>query len=153
MHKHDDGRKCDACSKGNEYVKNKQKESMEKYGWYCHCITDGDYTPFGVNFHTHGFPETFGVPDVQLCIPIDPQDMHRIVWQLAELLRKGMKIGVGDFPDSGIFPKPYVAKFIEVEEGDRKVLRLIVPDKNGGYGGDYGKQLLMLTNKPVKNGT
>ena len=140
----DDGCKCHAektekhcpCSvcdgqENLEELAKREAEMMDKQGWVAHCVScDDDQTPMGFNYHTHGFEKSFGCPDIQFVLPIDPKIVHGLTHNLAESIKKeGLKITDGMFYDKLI--KGFSVKFVAATECDRTVLRIILPDKHG----------------------
>jgi hypothetical protein len=123
-----------------------EKVGIEKIGWYMHYVPSGDGTPFGANAHTHGFAENYDHPDIQICVPVDPKIMHSIFWTVFnDFISKGIKLKPGKYYNGII--QNYNMLALEAEECDRQVIRLCVPDAQGEYKGEYGKQLTMLKHK------
>ena len=122
---------CDVCD-GKDSLADmlaQEQTMMEKQGWYAHCVAKGDTTPSGFNYHTHGFEESFNVPDIQFVLPIDPKILHGLAHDLVKQIKEGLKITDGMLFDKLI--RKYKVRFVKATECDREVLRIILPDKNG----------------------
>lgn len=117
--------KC-GCSYNAEDMIKWQDQQMEKHGWYSHYVMDEGVC----NLHTHGIQETFEHPDFQIVIAIPPRTAGSIFWRLANLIKEGKKFEAGQIAE-GIIGNNLKVTFIEVNEGNRRVLRIILPDKNG----------------------
>jgi hypothetical protein len=126
---------CCECNGGSmEDFRRKEEEILAKYGWCAHYVFDDDTMPMGSNYHTHGFAENLGHPDFQCVLRIDPQLLHGILTSIAEQVKKGRKFEAGMRYDRVL--KDMDVTFINAREGGRKVLRLIIPDKNGELDAD-----------------
>lgn len=132
-HNHQEGQKCFACEHGKEAMEKFEKDSIEKYGWYTHFITDeDDSSPTGFNAHTHHLMESYGHPDLQIVIPMEPQLVSYIFHNAVnEYIKKGIPLEVGK-EYKNIIGNGYSITVIKVKEtDDREVLRIIFPDKYG----------------------
>ena len=107
-----------------------QMEMLAKYGWFAHYVSDDPDAPMGVNFHTHGMDETFDHPDLQIVFPIDPKIAHSLFWEAINQIKSGKKFRDGDVVDK-IVGNGFSVKFVEAQENERTVLRMILPDKYG----------------------
>jgi hypothetical protein len=103
-------------------------EMMEKYGWYVHFVQD-DSSPTGMNIHTHGVRETFKHPDFQIVIPLPQEIIQNILHGMIKQIKDGGSFDVDERYDSVI--NGFDVKFIWADECDRKLLRIIFPDKEG----------------------
>lgn len=122
------------------------KECIQKYGWYAHYVPSGDTTPFGANYHTHGFPEKFDHPDIQICMPIPNNSIHSLGWRAVEYIEAGNKFEPGKFYDCIL--ENHSVQFIHATECGRPVLRMILPDKEGRFDTDpYCQQFLLTEHK------
>ena len=119
------------------------RESMETLGWYAHCVPSGDNTPYGYNYHTHGMEHSFKHPNIQIVLPIDFVAAHNIAYAIVEKIRKGVRFEA-NIDYKGIMENDYLIRFIDAKECGRSVLRLLIPDKNGKYEGEFAAQLTML---------
>lgn len=122
---------CEACKHGIGPALEKQRANMEKYGWIAHFITDHDPTsPTGVNVHTHGLVENFNHPDLQVVLPIPPQVAHGLLCAAIDQIKAGTRFHAGQQYDK-ICGNDYKITFVQAIEGDRAVLRMILPTPNG----------------------
>lgn len=136
---------CDACREGIEAVEKKEAQAMKDIGWYAHYVTDDPGTPFQFNYHTHGFPQKFGHPDIQVCFPVPFDIAHRIAWSAAHHLEEGGKLEAGKSSDAIL--EGYEVMCIKAHESGRDVIRLVLPDKNGRFEGEFFKQMLFTDNQ------
>lgn len=125
--KHKTGCKC--CDEGLEATQAFEKEMIAKCGWYAHFVFDDDTYPFSVNCHTHGLLEKYGHTDLQICLPIPDKVAHAVLWDVVRRIEKGETFKTGDTAFDII--QNYPVTFIDAMELDRKVLRIIFPDKTG----------------------
>jgi len=120
---------CDMCAFGPELFAEREKEMFEKYGWIVHHVFDDHNHPYDTNIHTHGVLESFKHPDLQLCIPISPEITHHILSNMVGLIKEGKMFKPRTkYSGKGII-KNYDIYIAEAKEGDRTVLRVILPDK------------------------
>lgn len=119
--------------KNFEELKDWQQEQMQKCGWFTHYVFDDGSGQLklhnGVDFHTHGMDETYHHLDFQIVFPISEKIVNSIFWGFADLLKEGNQFASGDRV-SGII-KNYDVLLLEVENGGRRVLRIILPDVDG----------------------
>jgi hypothetical protein len=130
-HNHKPGQTCDACAFGIESVLAREKEAMEKVGWYAHIIVDDPNTPYHMNYHTHGLQESFEHKDLQVCFPIDPNLIHECVTTLIDKIRTGKTYKANDI--SFDLMKTRAITFIDAKENDREVLRVVFSDEAGRF--------------------
>lgn len=119
---------CFACTHSMEELEARERAAMEKEGWYAHMVVaekEGDLA----NYHTHGLPHTFQHLDFQCVLPIDPNIVHGIVHTLVKQIRLGKVFEDGDV-EEGLIRNGYSIKFVAAEENGRRVLRIVLPDKN-----------------------
>ena len=107
-----------------------QEKLIKAFGFVCHYVTEPHKYGF-VNYHTHGFTETWGHQDLQIVVPLDPQTAHRLFWEFADRIKSGEIFKEGDTV-SGIIQGFDVVLFETTETG-RDVLRIIFPDPNGRF--------------------
>jgi hypothetical protein len=105
-----------------------EQEALEKQGWFGHYCNDERY-PTGANYHTHGLPATMNHMDLQLVVPLDMKTAHGIFTGVVDLIKEGKVFHDGDTADKVV--RGYRVKFIEMTEGERQVLRIILPDQRG----------------------
>lgn len=124
---------CEACE-GNmspEDVNKRTDEFVEKYGFCVHAVMNaGPY----VNIHTHGFERSWNHPDFQIVLPFHEDLVSKILWDLADQVKKGRVFKAGEMADRVI--KNYPVKIVAAEETGHNILRVVFPDKNGLFPGD-----------------
>lgn len=121
---------CVGCHNGMDALLEREKESLEVYGWYTHIIIDDPHCPYGMNIHTHGLPEMLNHPDLQICVPVDPKILHNILADIINEIELGRIIPVGkSIKIEGII-NGYPFLFVKVKESGRDILRVIISDKN-----------------------
>ena len=60
---------------------------VKKHGWFAHYVFD-EHTPYGLNLHTHGIPQSFGGQlDYQVVLPIAPEIIDGIFKSAVDQLR------------------------------------------------------------------
>jgi hypothetical protein len=98
------------------------------HSWVGDLVSDPNY-PYGLNAHSHGVQETLDHPDFQIVLNVNPGTIDAIFSDLVARVKEGQKFEPGI--EYGEIISNYNITFIEVEEGHRKVLRVIFPDKAG----------------------
>lgn len=135
MSKHNcDNPECAVCALGLEAVKTRDREAMEKFGWTAHIVVDDPDVPYGFNYHTHGFPETFQCPDMQIVLPLPKNMSHTIMHTIVTLMREGRRFRLGEIADGVLVG--HSVTFASAKELDREVYRVILPDKSGDLNQD-----------------
>lgn len=103
---------------------------LKEYGFYTHYVPDDDEdSPTQINIHTHGLPDSFDHPDLQIVVPLEPQTASQILHDIVSWIKKGNEVKVNT-PYS-FFIKGMDVMFTWAVECDRDVLRLILPDTKG----------------------
>ncbi len=121
---------CEHC-KDPERARLREAESLMSIGWLAHYVIDDSESPFGVNYHTHGFEEAFDCPNVQVVLPLDYERIHNIVHSLADRLKEGVKIAAGQTLER-VLAAGFLVTFAEfTDEEGKKLLRMIIPDTEG----------------------
>jgi hypothetical protein len=128
---------CEGCKNGMEVIHAYHDELMEQYGWMIHFVMPDEDYPFNVNIHTHGFPEKFKHLDMQICLPINPDNTQGIMNNIARLLNEGKAFKANKKYKDIIERFPVL--MIPATENGRKVLRLVFPDKHGSFDGEFSK--------------
>ena len=95
-------------------MRQRDAELMTRYGWGAHALTDAPL------IHTHGRPEGFHHPDLEMRLAISPQKRHELLTILAEALKAGKRFYPGD-EDTTLFSVS--VRFIAREESGRIVTR------------------------------
>jgi hypothetical protein len=127
---------CEAIASGQspEDVRGKLAESeqkmIEEHGWYIHYVSGDDKVlPLGLNAHTHGLWESRRHPNFQIVLPINPQVIHSIFWNLFRQVEDG-EIFLPDHNYDKII-QDFAVRCIAAWECKRPVLRVILPDADG----------------------
>ncbi len=116
--------------------------------------TETGFLPYMCNAHTHGM-ERYGHIDFQMVLRLSDTEIARILNTLGLWVQSGKRFHSDDMV-SGIYEDCDV-RLDEFEETGRKVLRVIIPDKNNIFPEDescmepYCFQLLE-TDRLYKNG-
>lgn len=105
-----------------------ERNATEKFGFYIHCLNDDKDSPTSFNVHTHGM-ESHGHLDFQIVIPLPLDTTCVIIHDLAKRAMNGEKFYSGQLVSKII--KGFDVKLVEATESNRKVLRVIFPDKHG----------------------
>lgn len=103
-----------------------ERTLMRRFGWFSSFIPDDPTSPTGFNMHTRGFEESWGHPDIQIVVPLPPEVAQGILNRVAVLV-KGGEIFEPDHEYKEIL-LDYTVRFAWAREGDRRVLRIILPD-------------------------
>lgn len=103
---------------------------MKKYGWYAHYVPGDSDSPTEFNAHTHGFEESWKHPDVQIVIYMPQEQLHGILITMADRVKSGKKYEPGVKYDDVL--RGFPVMFAWAKEGGRKLLRMILPDKDKG---------------------
>lgn len=119
------------------------QKMMKEYGWYAHYVADDTDSPTKFNAHTHGFEESWNHPDIQIVVPMEGPRAHSLFWMMVDLIKEGKKYEPGKKYDDVL--EGYPVMFAWASEGNRRLLRMILPDKEGGVARDeikapYSKQ-------------
>lgn len=110
------------------------KQCLKLYGWYTHHASEDDpQTPTGVNSHTHGFPEKYGINDLQIVAPVDSKVVNDLFHAIADLLDAGklgrVEPGKKYYGWSAVNTDSTPLAFHPARECGRDVWRVILPDK------------------------
>ena len=109
---------------------NWEEQQLLLHGWYTHYVPNGKW----INAHTHGIEEKFEHPDLQVVLALPPNTVSGLFHSAIERIIAGHKL-LPDQLHEGII-KGYPIKTHKSVEGDRSVLRIILPDKQGRFPGD-----------------
>ena len=141
-HHHKDG-ECECCKNGIESMRLKQEEGLKKYGWFAHFVSNDPDTPYNMNIHTHGLKEGYGHRDIQICMRLPMPTANSILGEVAERIKKGEVFEPGKKYSKII--KNYDVIFVEAEECERPVLRIILPNVDGSFEGGIAQEQLKGT--------
>ncbi|MBP1309215.1 hypothetical protein JOD82_002235 [Paenibacillus sp. 1182] len=113
-----------------------KEKCIQKYGFYVDL--DPSEGKDQCNYHTHGVLESFGHLDLQIVFPIDPKIAGALFHSVVDEIRKG-QVFQPDVEYFGMVADPNMPMvFKEVCETDRKVLRMLIPDRKGIVPGKQG---------------
>ena len=109
----------------------------QKPDWIIHLVCNGapcevcgkvedSFLPYACNAHTHGMSR-YGHMDFQMVLRCSTNEIGRILNTLGARVRGGERFSAGDMV-TGIYDDCSV-RLDEYEECERKVLRVIIPDK------------------------
>lgn len=135
---------CYVCKFGQAAANKFEADAIKKYGFYIHFVPNDCGCPHHMNIHTHGILEVFKHKDLQICFPLPQQVALETLHNVVHYIKDG-KTFVSGKKYSGII-RNYNIEFIDAIECGREVLRLLVPNKEGTYAGEFGLQLTMLDN-------
>lgn len=113
-----------------------EKQCIETYGFYVH-LTPSEESDL-CNYHTHGVFESFRHKDLQIVLPIQENIAGGLFHSVVNEIKAGkvFEEGVEYF---GLVHDPNMPMaFKEVWETDRKVLRILIPDRKGIIPGKEG---------------
>lgn len=122
---------CAGCKDGMEVVIARDQAALKQYGWYAHCVRPDPESPTGFNIHTHGL-DLKGLVDFQIVCPLPPEVAHNILKILVDRALAGEKFEAGVDIDKVIAKFP--VRLAMAMECDRKVWRVIMPDRLGVFG-------------------
>lgn len=149
---------CAVCKEGVEAVLKKQQAHLEKFGFYMHIVPRKEdvevLTPDGImlvtqfDVHTHGLVENFQHPDLQVFAPgLDPQVAANIIKGMVDDIKEGKKYEDGNEYDT-VLKGGLNIKIAAAMDGDRPVLRVLLPNHTGLLQGDfYDHQVEDINNK------
>jgi len=133
-----------------ENMRNKHKEYLEKYGWVAHYVIEDSAYPNGINYHTHGLVENYHHSDLQICLPLRQEHAHAIFEAAIERIKEGFVFRAGQSYNN-ILGGGFAISFMEVETDGLALLRMLLPDANGGYESpSYKEQLEIAPNNRGK---
>lgn len=142
---HNTSCECERCKDPDAYDE-KIKDIVDNGpGWYAHFVFDDKTCPFGTNVHTHGLPEKHNHPDLQICFPMPPKQAHAVLWGFLSTIEDNRKNEPSWTAPTGVRVPNVLANhdvlFLPVEESDRTVLRMVLPDPANKFDTEpYSKQ-------------
>lgn len=144
---HDDMCTCEFCKLQSEgfsemeilgkFLKAEAKILKEK-GFICHYVSEKLKDGIFFQYHTHGLEVTKKHMDFQIVLPISQITAVGIFENIVKLIDKGQIFKDMDIITEGIIQQGYPIKLMEVTQGDRKVLRVLICDGKGILPGDSG---------------
>ena len=113
---------CDKCmGKDNP---EKLKHFLDTVGFYVHYIVEPPH-----NYHTHGLPESFNHPDLQIALAVKKETAMNILGTVIDLIKEGQEIKDGMHLFNVICD--YCIKAYKTTEDGRDIIRLLLPDRAG----------------------
>ena len=108
---------------------------MKSPDWIIHCVFDDSFTdkntetvtPY-LNSHTHGLNQIYNHLDFQIVLWLETELIGYALNTMGNRVRNGEKFKDGDII-TDLFEGLSV-RLDEVEETDRRVLRIVIPDSN-----------------------
>ena len=151
---------CLRCTTPVEKETCPQCGCREKHEWVIHYVnnevcgvcSEENTKPISknaeVNIHTHGLFENYDHLDIQVSLPLQPKIICGLINDLGFKIKDGQKFSHGQRFSELIQNMDVV--FYEARDGERKVLRLIIPDEKGNLernkmNKDYQNQFWGLT--------
>ncbi|MFE8701051.1 DUF4262 domain-containing protein [Cytobacillus sp. FJAT-54145] len=110
------------------------ESQLQDYGWIAHHEDSPDGKT--ANHHTHGLAENFDHDDFQLVLDVDPRIPQEIFSRLVDLVAEGTVFQEGKRYARVI--TGFEVEMKRVEEDERELLRVILPDPNGKFPEDDG---------------
>ena len=107
----------------------REQAMLDKYGWVAHLVGEDTDSPTGFNAHTHGLSDRYNHLDFQLIYPLPPEKAHAILKDFADRVKGGETFTEGQEVEKII--KNYSVRLELAEEGERPVLRIILPGPDG----------------------
>lgn len=115
--------------------------SKLKVDWIVHLVRNGvkcdccgevenGFVQYACNGHTHGM-ERYGHPDFQLVLNLPDEEIARILNTFGLRVQAGGRFNNGDLVEGIYLDCP--VRLQEFEECDRKVLRVVIPDKQNRF--------------------
>ena len=120
--------------------------SKPEINWIIHCCRNGvvcdecgdvenGFLECVCNAHTHGMGQ-YGHMDFQMVVQYSDESICRILNTFGLWVQQGRKFNDGDVV-SGVF-EDCTVRLEEFDECDRKVLRIIIPDKHNVFPNEKG---------------
>lgn len=115
-------------------LEQKQKELIEKYGFVIHNVFPSSEDEIFWSHHTHGLKENFNHMDLEIALPIDPQIVGSIFHGMVDLIKDGESFENILISDKVI--RNYNVQLVKVNDGQRDIIRIVLPDVNGKFPSD-----------------
>lgn len=120
-------------------------KNSNPYDWIIHFVSNGACDCCGneedgfpeciCNAHTHGM-EKYGHLDFQIVVELPYEITGHLLNNMGERVRAGEKFKDGDVISDLL--RDYDVRLLRIQEMDREVLRILLPDKNHLFPGDAG---------------
>lgn len=119
----------------------------QKIDWMIHFEANGEicaccgeiitgFPEYMANAHTHGMSK-YGHLDFQIVLALPPNVVGTILNDMGLRVQAGEKFKSGDIL-SDVLADGYSVRLVEVEETERRVLRIMLPDPENRFPGDKG---------------
>ena len=119
----------------------------QKIDWMIHFEANGEicaccgevitgFPEYMANAHTHGM-EKYGHLNFQIVLALDSYTCGTILNNIGLRVQTGEKFKSGDIL-SDVLADGYSVQLVEVEEAERRVLRIMLPDPENRFPGDKG---------------
>lgn len=112
-------------------LKEKENKLMKKYGFIIHSVFPTDDEEVLWNHHTHGLKENFNHKDFQIVLPIAPEIVGEVFHGMVYSIKEGENFENISISDKVI--ENYNVQLVNVKEGDRELIRIILPDVQGRF--------------------
>lgn len=115
-------------------IREREKELLSKYGFIIHNVFPSSEDEILWSHHTHGLKENFNHIDLEIVLPVNPNIAGSVIHGMVELIKEGESFENKLVSDKVI--KDYDVQLIKTTEGNREVLRIVLPDINGKFPSD-----------------
>ena len=112
----------------------KEMELLKKYGFVIHSVFPGSEEDVMWSHHTHGIKESFNHMDLEIVLPVDPSLAGSILHGMVDLIKEGESFENKLTSDKVI--SNFDVQLVKVNDGDRDLIRIILPDENGKFPSD-----------------
>jgi hypothetical protein len=121
----------EALSMRDGNFKSQEQEMLEEYGWFVHYVFETDKNELKglANIHTHGILENFNHLDVQIVLPLSPEVAHPVLVEVVEKIKNGTTFKDNEVSSEVLYDMDVY--FLKFNEGNREVLRVMLPDPKG----------------------
>lgn len=107
-----------------------QKARLKEFGWVGDFVSGDPSMPYGLNIHTHGLRESFDHYDIQIVAQLPPDLFNQLLSNAVDRIKDGI-VFVPGIEYDGLIGGGYKVCFVVATEGNREVLRMILPGKDG----------------------
>lgn len=109
-----------------------QEEMIKKYDFVIHNVfpSEGDESVL-CSIHTHGLKENFNHMDLEVVLPIDPRIISGVFHGMVDAIKAGYSFE--DKLTSDRVIQNYEVQLVKVNDGNRDLIRVVLPDVNGKF--------------------
>jgi hypothetical protein len=105
-----------------------EEQHLLEYGWAMRIMDHP--SPHGpADYRTFGLERNYQVPEFQLYYPLSPGVAVSVLGTAIDLIKAGTRFKDGD--TSADVLEGFSVKFVDATVGGKKMLRIILPDKQG----------------------